>query len=58
MSALLATGREAGRFREDIDARDVILMTWFLTQVTPEVRDDRVPRLLDVLVDGLLRRTA
>ena len=58
VSALLARGREAGRFREDIDARDVILMTWFLTQVTIEERDDRVPRLLDVLVDGLLSRTA
>lgn len=58
VSALLATGRVSGRFREDVDARDVILMTWFLTQVTPEERDDRVPRLLDVLVDGLLSRTA
>ncbi|MBE7162413.1 MAG: TetR family transcriptional regulator, partial [Williamsia herbipolensis] len=55
VTALLDAGRAAGDFREGIDARDVILMTWFLTQVTADEWDDRVPRLLDVLVDGLRR---
>ncbi|GAA1879006.1 TetR/AcrR family transcriptional regulator [Williamsia serinedens] len=55
VTALLDAGRAAGEFREGIDARDVILMTWFLTQVTADEWDDRVPRLLDVLVDGLRR---
>lgn len=55
VTALLDAGRAAGEFREGIGARDVILMTWFLTQVTADEWDDRVPRLLDVLVDGLRR---
>lgn len=53
VTALLDAGCDAGDFRDGIDARDVILMTWFLTQVMPDEWDDRVPRLLDVLVDGL-----
>ncbi|WP_299569697.1 TetR/AcrR family transcriptional regulator [uncultured Williamsia sp.] len=53
VTELLDAGQDAGAFREDVDARDVILMTWFLTQVTRDEWDQRVPRLLDVLVDGL-----
>ncbi|GAA2060551.1 TetR/AcrR family transcriptional regulator [Williamsia deligens] len=53
VSALLGAGRAVGVVRDDVDARDVILLTWFLTQVTPDERDSRVPRIIDVIVDGL-----
>ncbi|MEH3156236.1 MAG: helix-turn-helix domain containing protein [Gordonia paraffinivorans] len=53
VSALLVAGREQGLLRSDVDARDVILMTWFLTQVTADEWGDRVPRIVDVVVNGL-----
>jgi hypothetical protein len=39
--------------RADVEPRDVILLSWFLAHVKPEEWDDRVPRLLDVLLAGL-----
>jgi AcrR family transcriptional regulator len=53
LSALLEAGGRAGVVREDVDARDVILLSWFLAHVKPEEWAERVPRLLDVLVKGL-----
>lgn len=53
LNALLDAGSRAGVLRHDIDARDVILLSWFLAHVNAEEWADRVPRLLDVLIKGL-----
>lgn len=53
IDTLLGAGSRAGVLREDIDARDVILLSWFLAHVKPQEWGDRVPRLLDVLVSGI-----
>jgi AcrR family transcriptional regulator len=53
IEALLAAGVRAGVVRADVEARDVILLSWFLAHVRPEEWDARVPRLLDVLLRGL-----
>ncbi|WP_432943312.1 TetR/AcrR family transcriptional regulator [Kribbella sp. CA-253562] len=53
LGALLAAGADAGVLRGDVEPRDVILLSWFLAHVKPEEWDDRVPRLLDVLLTGL-----
>jgi AcrR family transcriptional regulator len=56
LTTLLTAGAKAGRLRPDVDPRDVILLSWFLAHVDPDEWDDRVPRLLDVLLDGLRAR--
>ena len=53
LGALLTAGAEAGVLRDDVEPRDVILLSWFLAHVKPEEWDDRVPRLLEVLLAGL-----
>ncbi|OPX11076.1 TetR/AcrR family transcriptional regulator [Mycobacterium sp. AT1] len=53
LSALLDAGREQGVLRGDVDARDVILLSWFLAHVERDEWDERTPRLLSVLLDGL-----
>lgn len=53
LSALLGAGREQGVLRGDVDPRDVILLSWFLAHVGPDEWDQRTPRLLGVLLDGL-----
>lgn len=53
LGTLLSAGASSEEFRNDIDPRDVILLSWFMSHVTAEEWDDRVPRLLDVLVTGL-----
>lgn len=53
LGTLLDAGVASHEFREGIDPRDVILLSWFMAHVTPEEWDERVPRLLDVLVAGL-----
>lgn len=53
LDALLGAGSTAGVVRGDVDARDVILMSWFLAHIKTEEWADRVPRLLDVLLNGL-----
>lgn len=53
LTALLAAGRADGVLRDDLDPRDVILLSWFLAHVEPEEWDARVPRLLSVLLDGM-----
>lgn len=50
---LLAAGRREGVLRQDVDARDVVLLLGVLTRVAPEEWNDRAPRLLDVLLGGL-----
>lgn len=53
LTALLVAGRESGVLRGDVDSRDVILLSWFLAHVEDDEWADRVPRLLDLLLDGL-----
>lgn len=53
LTALLEAGREQGVLRGDVDARDVILLSWFLSHVERDEWDERTPRLLRVLLDGL-----
>ncbi|GAB3920511.1 TetR family transcriptional regulator [Microlunatus endophyticus] len=56
LTTLLAAGVESGQVRRDVDPRDVILLSWFLAHVGADEWRDRVPRLLDVLLDGLRTR--
>ena len=56
LDALLAAGRAAGALRGDVDSRDVILLSWFLAHVEDDEWAQRTPRLLDVLLDGLVAR--
>jgi hypothetical protein len=53
---LLTAGRAAGALRGDVDSRDVILLSWFLAHVDDDEWAQRTPRLLDVLLDGLVAR--
>jgi AcrR family transcriptional regulator len=53
LTALLSAGREKGLLRGDVDSRDVILLSWFLSHVEPDEWAERTPRLLDVLLRGL-----
>ncbi|MEU0496069.1 helix-turn-helix domain-containing protein [Mycobacterium sp. NPDC006124] len=53
LTALLDAGRERGVLRSDVDARDVILLSWFLAHVEADEWNERTPRLLTVLLDGL-----
>ncbi len=53
LTALLDAGREQGVLRGDVDSRDVILLSWFLAHVERGEWDERTPRLLSVLLDGL-----
>ena len=53
LDALLRAGREADVLRGDVDSRDVILLSWFLAHVEHAEWDERTPRLLGVLLDGL-----
>ncbi|WP_293238864.1 hypothetical protein [Mycolicibacterium sp.] len=55
---LLEAGRETGVLRDDVDPRDVILLSWFLAHVEDDEWAERTPRLLDVLLRGLGVRQA
>ena len=55
LSALLEAGRAQALIRDDVDSRDVILLSWFLAHVEDHEWADRTPRLLAVLLDGLRR---
>ncbi len=50
---LLAAGRTAGTVRDDIDARDVVLLIGYLSRVTPQEQEIRAPRLRSVVLNGL-----
>jgi AcrR family transcriptional regulator len=56
LSTLLAAGASTGSLRGDVAPRDVILLSWFLAHVDADEWGERVPRLLDVLLDGLRTR--
>lgn len=53
LTELLVAGAEAGALRSDVDPRDVILLSWFLAHVEADEWEQRVPRLLDVILAGL-----
>ena len=55
LDALLDAGRRQATLRDDVDARDVILLSWFLAHVEDHEWTERTPRLLAVLLDGLRR---
>jgi len=55
LATLLDAGSVAGVLRADVDPRDVILLSWFLAHVEADEWEERVPRLLDVLLGGLRR---
>ncbi|WP_432575097.1 TetR/AcrR family transcriptional regulator [Kineococcus sp. SYSU DK005] len=51
---LLSAGRAAGTVREDVDARDVVLLVGFLSRLAPDERGARARHLL-LLVRNALR---
>ncbi|MFD0481452.1 TetR/AcrR family transcriptional regulator [Kineococcus sp. GCM10028916] len=53
---LLAAGRAGGSLRADVDARDVIVLIGWLSRLDDTELDERGPRLLSVLLDGLRAR--
>ncbi len=53
LTELLSAGSSAGVLRADVDPRDVVLLSWFLAHVEADEWEQRVPRLLDVLLAGL-----
>lgn len=50
---LLAAGRADGSLRADVDARDVIVLIGWLSRLEDTELDERGPRLLSVLLEGL-----
>ena len=52
IEALLAAGRAGGEIRPDLTAHDVLVLGSFLWLLDP-APEDRLPHLLDVLIDGL-----
>jgi hypothetical protein len=53
---LLAACREAGTVRVDAEARDVIVLISWLSRLDDAELDERGPRLLAIIVDGLRAR--
>ncbi|NYD20551.1 AcrR family transcriptional regulator [Kineococcus aurantiacus] len=53
---LLAAGRAEGSLRADVEARDVIVLISWLSRLDDDELDERGPRLLSVLLDGLRAR--
>lgn len=56
ITTLLDAGKADGAIRPDADARDVMLLIGNLTQLDDSEWDDRAPRLLDIVLDGLTVR--
>jgi AcrR family transcriptional regulator len=50
---LLAAGRAEGSLRADVEARDVIVLISWLSRLDDTELDERGPRLLSILLDGL-----
>lgn len=53
---LLAAGRADGSLRADVEARDVIVLIGWLSRLDDAELDERGPRLLSILLDGLRTR--
>ena len=50
---LLAAGRAEGTLRADVEARDVIVLISWLSRLDDTELDERGPRLLSILLEGL-----
>ena len=57
ITLLLDAGKSAGTIRPDADARDVVLLIGYLTRLDESEWDSRAQHLLDIILDGLRRRT-
>lgn len=53
IGSMLNAGQAVGQFRNDVDARDVILLLGCLTRLDEAEWDTRAQQLLDVILDGL-----
>ncbi len=53
VTTLLAAGQADGTIRDDVDARDVILLIGYLTRLSDDEWDSRARHLLGVVLDGL-----
>ncbi|WP_329055540.1 TetR/AcrR family transcriptional regulator [Amycolatopsis sp. NBC_01488] len=53
LETLLEQGKSAGEIRAGIDAADVILLLGALSRIPEAEWDERAPRIVAVLVDGL-----
>lgn len=53
VTTLLDAAKADGEIRGDADARDVILLISNLTQIEDAEWDDRAPRLLEIVLNGL-----
>jgi AcrR family transcriptional regulator len=56
ITTLLDAGKADGTIRPDVDARDVILLTGYLTRLDEAEWDTRARHLLDIVLDGVRRR--
>ncbi|GIJ51580.1 TetR family transcriptional regulator [Virgisporangium aliadipatigenens] len=53
LDLLLDAGRAAGTVRDDVDARDVVLLIGYLSALGPDERGERARRLRTVVLSGL-----
>jgi AcrR family transcriptional regulator len=53
LTALLDAGKADGTIRPDVDARDVILLTGYLTRLEESEWDSRARHLLDIVRNGI-----
>ncbi|WP_409467082.1 TetR family transcriptional regulator [Amycolatopsis sp. GA6-003] len=56
ITLLLDAGKAQGAFRSDIDARDLFILSGYLTRLDEDEWDSRARHLLDVLLQGVLSR--
>lgn len=55
VAILLDAGKAAGQIRQDVDARDVILLLGFLTRLDDAEWDARAHRVLAIILAGVRR---
>jgi AcrR family transcriptional regulator len=53
---LLDAGRAAGEIRDDVDARDVVILIGYLSRMDASEFDTRARHLLGIILDGLRTR--
>jgi hypothetical protein len=56
VTTLLDAGKADGTIRADVDARDVIILIGYLSRLNETEWDTRARHLLDIVLNGLLRR--
>ena len=57
LTLLLDAGKADGAIRPDVDARDVILLIGFLSHIEEAEAVERAHHVLDLILDGLRRRS-